>query len=225
MIDDLKLENLNTFKKIENNSKSFQISQGHLKENKLRSELRPTPLTINTTFPEVKTYIRNFSNYIKSGNDKLDQLPEGLVFEIASNNADSFWIQMFQGWGFCEKTTLQEFIFMVNTISKTRFSINNRRLELFGLKQENEDTLEFLDKVNNLVMNSDWYNISENEAILLIFQRGVTCEESRKVCSEFMKECPEGNIQKLADQLKGVKISKKPTSNKTNCTSCGTAGI
>ena len=44
---------------------------------------------------------------------------------------------------------------MVNPISKTRFSISNRRLELFGLKQENEDTLEFLDKVNNLVMNTD----------------------------------------------------------------------
>ena len=130
---------------------------------------------------------------------------------------------MCEGWGFCEKTMLQEFIFMINTISNNRFSINNRRLELFGLKQENEDTLEFLDKVNNLVMNSDWYNISENEATLLIFQRGVTCEESRKVCSEFMKGCPEGNLQKLADQLKGVKSSKKPTSN-DNCTNCGKAG-
>ena len=72
-------------------------------------------------------------------------------------------------------------------------------------------------------MNSDWHNISENEAILLILQRGVTCEESRKVCSEFMKECPEGNIQKLADQLKGVKASKKPKSN-DNCTNCGQEG-
>ena len=89
---------------------------------------------------------------------------------------------------------------MVNTISKNRFSISNRRLELFGLQQKNEDTIEFLDKVNNLVMNSDWHNISEKEAILMIFQRGVTCEASRKVCSAFMKECPEGNIQRLADQ-------------------------
>ena len=55
-IDNLKLENLDTFKKIENNSKLFQVSQGHLKENKLRSELRPTPLTTNNTFQEVKTY-------------------------------------------------------------------------------------------------------------------------------------------------------------------------
>ena len=141
MIDDLKLENLDVFRKVEGNSMSSQDLQGHIRENQLWSELRPTPLTINTTFPEVKTYLRQFSNYIQSGNDKLDQIPEGLVFEVASNNADSFWIQMFEGWEFCEKTTLQEFIYMVNMISKTRFSIGNRRLELFGLKQKNEDTL------------------------------------------------------------------------------------
>ena len=90
MIDDLKLENLDVFRKIEDNSKSFQDLQGHIRENQLRSELRHTPLTINNTFPEVKTYLRQFSNYIQSGNDKIDQIPEGLVFEFATNNADSF---------------------------------------------------------------------------------------------------------------------------------------
>ena len=120
IIDDLKLENLDVFRKLEENSMSFQDLQGHIRENQLRSELRPTPLTINTTFPEVKTYLRQFSNYIQSGNDKIDQIPEGLVFEIATNNADSFWITMCEGWGFCEKTTLQEFIFMINTISNNK---------------------------------------------------------------------------------------------------------
>ena len=134
MIDDLKLENLDTFKKIENNSKSFQVSQGQLKENKLRSELRPTPLTVNSTLPEVKTFLRNFSTYIQSGNGKSDQLPEGLVFEVATTNVDSFWITMLEGWGFCEKTMLQEFINMINTISKNRFPMCDRRLQLFGLK-------------------------------------------------------------------------------------------
>ena len=127
----------------------LQETQGHIRENRLKLELRPTPLTIDTTFPEVKTLLRNFSTYIQSGNDKLDQLPGSLVFEVASNNVDSFWITMFEGWGFCEKTTLQEFIFMVNSVSKKRFSVNNRRLELFGLKQKNEDAIEFLDKVHN----------------------------------------------------------------------------
>ena len=55
--------------------------------------------------------------------------------------------------------------------------MGNRRLELFGLKHKNEDAIEFLDKVNNLVMNSDWHNISEKEAILMIFQKGVNCEK------------------------------------------------
>ena len=222
MVDELKLENLDVFRKIKNNSKMLQ-TQGQIRENRLKPEFRPTPLTIETTFPEIKTFLRDFSTYIRSGSDTIDQLPGSIVFEVASNNVDSFWMTMFEGWGFNEETTLQEFIFMVNSVSKNRFSVNNRRLELFGLKQKNEDAIEFLDKVNNLVKNSDWHNITEKEAVFMIFQKGVQCEKSRKVCSEFMKECPEGNIQKLADQLKGVKVSKKPKSN-DNCTSCGKAG-
>ena len=135
------------------------------------------------------------------------------MFEVAWNNVDSFWMKMFEGWGFSEETTLQKFI----------FSVSNRRLELFCLKQKNDDAIEFLDKVHNFVINSDWHNITEKEAVFMIFQRGVQCDKSRKVCSEFMKECPEGNIQKLADQLKGVKASKKPKSN-DNCTNCGQEG-
>ena len=150
MVDELKLENLDVFRKIENNSKMLQ-TQGQIRENRLKPEFRPTPLTIETTFPEIKTFLRDFSTYIRSGSDTIDQLPGSIVFEVASNNVDSFWMTMFEGWGFNEETTLQEFIFMVNSVSKNRFSVNNRRLELFGLKQKNEDAIEFLDKVDNLV--------------------------------------------------------------------------
>merc|ERR1712030_76326 len=109
-------------------------------------EFRPTPLTIETALPEIKTIIRSFSTYIQTGSDTIDQLPCSLVFEVASNNVDSFWMKMFEGWGFSEETTLQEFIFMVNSVAKNRFSVNNRRLELFCLKQKNEDPIDFLDK-------------------------------------------------------------------------------
>ena len=133
-------------------------------------------------------------------------------------------MKMFEGWGFSEETNLQEFIFMVNSIAKKRFSINTRRLELFCLKQKkNEDPIEFLNQIQELVTNSDWYGISENEAISLIFHKGVKCNKSRKTCSEFMKEFPEGDIQKLTDQLKGVLASNKPGSEE-NCTNCGQQG-
>ena len=145
------------------------------------------------------------------------------MFEVASDNVDSFWMKMFEGWGFNQKTTLQEVIFMVNSVANNRFSVHNRKLELFCLEQKNEDTLEFLYKVQDLVTNSDWHNITEKEAVFMIFQKGVQCEKSRKVCSEFRKECPEGDIQRLADQLKGVKASKKQKS-KDNCTNCGQEG-
>ena len=78
-VDSIKLENLETFKKIEDILKSPQTAQEHKTENKLRSELRPTPLTINSSLSEVITFLRNFSKYVQSGNGKLDQLPEGII--------------------------------------------------------------------------------------------------------------------------------------------------
>ena len=133
-------------------------------------------------------------------------------------------MKMFEGWGFSEETNLQEFIFMVNSIAKKRFSINTRRTELFCLKQsKNEDPIEFLNQIQELVTNSDWYGISENEAISLFFHKGVRCNKSRITCSEFMKKYPEGDIQKLTDQLKRVLASEKPRS-KENFTNCGVEG-
>ena len=133
-------------------------------------------------------------------------------------------MKMFEGWGFSEETKLQEFIFMVNSIAKKRFSINTRRLELFGLKQKkDEDPIDFLNQIQELVTNSDWYDISENEAISLIFHKGVKCQMSRKTCSEFMKKHPDGDIQKLTDQLKGVLASNKLGSEE-NCIKCGEQG-
>ena len=138
-------------------------------------------MTTETTFQEIKTFLRGFTTYINSG----EQSSEISVFEVAADNVDSFWMKMFEGWGFNQKTTLQEFIFMVNSVANNRFSVHNRRLELFCLQQKNEDELEFLYKIQDLVQNSDWSNITEKEALFTIFQKGVQCEQSREMCSQF----------------------------------------
>ena len=162
---------------------------------------------VNTTFLETKTFLRGFSTYIKTG----EQSSGDLVFEVASNNVDSFWMKMFEGWGFSEETNLQEFIFMVNSIARKRFSINTRRTELFSLKQsKDEDPIEFLNQIKELVTSSDWYGISENEAICLFFKKGVRCNKSRNTCLEFMKKYPEGDFQKLTDQLGSVQELRNP---------------
>merc|ERR1712105_65434 len=218
MVDQLKFENLDVFTKIENSSKMCQETHGPIRENKLKPELRPAPLTVDTTFTETKTFLRSFSNYIKSGK----QSPGDLVFEVASNNVDSFWLTMFEGWAFNEETTLQEFTFMVKTIAKKRFSINSRRAELFNLEQnKNEDPIKFLNKIRFLIKSSDWYGISENEAICLIFEKVVRCSKIKNICYQFMEKHPEGDFQKLSDQLVGALTSEKP---KSNCTNCGKRG-
>ena len=76
----IELEHLDTFKKIEDILKPPQPAQKHQTETNLRSELKPTPLTINSSLFEVITFSRNFSKYVQSGNGELDQLPEGTIF-------------------------------------------------------------------------------------------------------------------------------------------------
>merc|ERR1711947_61546 len=156
MMDQLKLENLDVFTRIESGSKMCQEKPSIIKENKLKPEFRPPPLTVNTTFLETKTFLRGFSTYIKTG----ERSSGDLVFEVASSNVDSFWMPMFEGWGYSEETNLQEFIFMVNSIARKRFSINTRRTELYSLKQsKDEDTIEFLNQIKELATSSDWYGI------------------------------------------------------------------
>ena len=133
-VDSIKLENLETFKKIEDILKSHKNTREHQEENQLKSELKPTPLTVNSSLSDAITFLRNFSTYILSGNGELDQLPEGMIAGIVRINVDNFWMKMLEGWGFGEQTTLQEFISMGNEISKNRSSVYDRRVELFGLK-------------------------------------------------------------------------------------------
>ena len=148
-----------------------------------------------------------------------------MVFEIASTHIDHFWRTMLEkSWKFDETTNLREFCFMVEVITKDRSSINTIRREMFDLKQDkNENPMEYLDKIQQLMGMSDWYNISATEAICLIFQIGVKCVKSRQICSEFMKQFPEGDIHKLRDQLKVVDALKNKGA-KDNCLSCGKQG-
>ena len=190
MVDDIKFENLDLFSRIENLAKFCEDSTQLIQETELKPEMRPMTLTVDSSFVDVKIFIRDFSKYANSG-DNTSNTNE-LVFDIASSNIDHFWRTMLeQGWKFDETTNLREFCFMVDAIAKERFSINAIRKELFDLKQhKNENPMEYLDKINQLMNMSDWHNISGTEAICLIFQTGVKCDKSRRICSNFHEKIP-----------------------------------
>ena len=138
------------------------------------------------------TFSRDFSRYVQSGNCQADQLPEGTIFDLAKTNVDNFWMTMLKGWGFENRTQLHEFIDLIEAISKNKFPICDRRSELFGLRQANEDPVVFLSKVDDMVKNADWDNITQTDATLLIFQQGVNCAQSKKICSNVIKTNQEG---------------------------------
>ena len=73
---------------------------------------------------------------------------------------------MLTGWGFETRTKLHEFIDLIKAISKNKFPICDRRSELFGLRQANEDPVVFLSKVDDMVKNADWDNITQTDATL-----------------------------------------------------------
>ena len=56
MVDQLKFENIDVFQKIEYNSKILQETQGQIRENKLKPELRPNPLTTETPSRKLKHF-------------------------------------------------------------------------------------------------------------------------------------------------------------------------
>ena len=217
MVNQIKFENLDIFTKIEMSSKIGREEHITIKESKLNKELRPPLLTVNTNFMETKMFLRQFSTYVKSGESQGD-----LIFEVAKNNVDSFWQKMFEGWSFNEQANLQDFSFMVNSIAKKRFSINDRREELFNIKQvKGESPLDFIKKIKELIENSDWYGISQNEAICLFFEKGVRCSKSKNICYKYMEKHPEGDFETLIDL---IKCALSPEKQRENCTKCGQKG-
>ena len=223
MVDSIKFENMDLFAKIGNLAKTNEESSQLINEIELKPELRPITLNVNSTFIDVKIYIRDFTKYIQS-RENTNEIE--LIFDVASSTIDHYWRMMLEkGWKFDPTTTLREFCFMVDSIAKERFSITNIRKELFDLKQQkNENVIEFLEKINQLMQMADWQNISGIEAICLIFISGVTCENSRRICSNFIKKTPEGDINKLRDQLEVVNEISKREPEVENCTICGKIG-
>ena len=99
---------------------------------------------------------------------------------------------MLTGWGFEKRTQLHEFIALIESISKNKFSICDRRSELFGLKQTNEDPVVFLSKVNDMVKNADWDNITQIDATLLFSNKVLIVHRARKYAQNLSKQTQKG---------------------------------
>ena len=69
MVDQLKLENLDVFAKIENSFRMWKETHRLNKENQLKPELRPAPLTVDTTFTEVKRFWGVSQHTLKLGSN------------------------------------------------------------------------------------------------------------------------------------------------------------
>ena len=96
MVDSIKFENMDLFAKIGNLAKINEESSQLINETELKPELRPITLNVNSTFIDVKIFIRDFTKYINS-RENTNEIE--LVFDVASSNIDHYWRMMLEkGW-------------------------------------------------------------------------------------------------------------------------------
>ena len=69
MVDEIKFENIDLFSKIEKMAKFCENTLKPIQETELKPEMRPLTLTKNSSFADVKFFIRNFSRYANSGDN------------------------------------------------------------------------------------------------------------------------------------------------------------
>ena len=94
MVESLKEDNETVIREIYSVSNSQQIRQPvrqlctNTSEFKPDSNLRPAPLTFNSSLIEIHKFYDQFSKYINSSNS----VPEGIIYAQARVNMDRFWL-------------------------------------------------------------------------------------------------------------------------------------
>ena len=152
------------------------VSNGKLCEFKPDLNLRPVPLTSQSTLMETHQFYAQFSKYIKSSNS----LPDGSINAQAAVTMDVFWLTEIKNRGFNKDTNLNDFICLIKDVTLSKFSLDTRRATLFDAKhQDTEDPADFLETLTNLIGSTDWTKISPETATCYFFMQGVKNKVSK----------------------------------------------
>ena len=93
------------------------VSKRQLCEFKPDINMRPAPLTFQSTLMETHQFYAQFSKYIKSSNS----VPDGIIYAQAAVTMDIFWLTEIKNRGFNKDTNLNDFICLINDVSLSRY--------------------------------------------------------------------------------------------------------
>ena len=101
LVESVKKENKTVFKDIYSvldlSQKIKQpVSNEQLCEFKPDTNLRPAPLTFQSTLMETHHFYAQFERYVKTSNS----LPDGIIYSQAAVNIDKFWLKQIEDRGF-----------------------------------------------------------------------------------------------------------------------------
>ena len=146
------------------------MSNEQLCEFKPDTNLRPAPLTFQSSLMETHHFYAQFERYVKTSNS----LPNCIIYSQVQVNMDKYWLKQIEDRGFDNNTSLQDFICLIKDVILSKFSLETRQAALFDTKQQDiEDPADFLEKLTNIVSSADWTNISPEQETCYIFKTHV----------------------------------------------------
>ena len=171
------------------------MSNEQLWEFKPDTNLRPAPLTFQSTLIETHQFYAQFERYVKTSNS----LPDGIIYSQAQVNMDKYWLKQIEDRGFDKNTSLQDFICLIKDVILSKLSLETRQSALFDTKQQDiEDPADFLETLTNIISSTDWTQISPETATCYFFMQGVKSNVSKQICVKFVQEGG-NNLHKLRE--------------------------
>ena len=85
------------------------MSNEQLCEFKPDTNLRPAPLTFQSSLMETHHFYAQFERYVKTSNS----LPDGIIYSQAAVNMDKYWLTQIENCGFDKDTNLHNFICLI----------------------------------------------------------------------------------------------------------------
>ena len=115
------------------------VSNGQLCEFKPDFNLRPIPLTSQSTLMETHQFYAQFSKFIKSSNS----VPDGIIYAQAAVTMDIFWLTEMKNRSFDKDTNLNDFICLIKDVTLSKISLDTRRATMFDYKKQDTKAVKF----------------------------------------------------------------------------------
>ena len=211
---------------------TLQTGAGRSKGVKPNQDLKPPPLEKDSTFKEIKSYLRCYELYLKSGT--LDGIIRAdSVFPLLMTAMSEDWRSALEERGFQDNSGWKMFQELITDEAAARHPVHQRRMALFQMKKTGSpiDTLRALQELS---LMADFETLTREGLISHLFLACVQDNKAIEIATDILRDAPGGNyklliqklleaenLSKLQNPQKGRINAAKDGKSETSCEQCG----